>query len=105
MLRQVKVAEKSNEIIAIPNILEMLEIEGAVINIDAMGYQRGIAQRILGKKADFILALKGNQSGLEEDVKVLVAAQKANGFKDGKIRASRKVAAWDDEYLASLIVA
>ena len=91
VLGQVKVAEKSNEIIAIPRLLEMLEIEGAVITIDAMGCQRGIAQKIVGKKADYILALKGNQSSLEEDVKVLVAEQKANGFKDSKISRHRTI--------------
>ena len=91
VLGQVKVAEKSNEIIAIPRLLEMLEIEGAVITIDAMGCQRGIAQKIVGKKADYILALKGNQSSLEEDVKVLVAEQKANGFKHSKISRHRTI--------------
>jgi predicted transposase YbfD/YdcC len=91
VLGQVKVAEKSNEIIAIPRLLEMLEIEGAVITIDAMGCQRGIAQKIVGKKADYILALKGNQSRLEEDVKVLVSEQKANGFKDSKISRHRTI--------------
>jgi hypothetical protein len=56
------VAEKSNEIIAIPKLLEMLAIEGAIITIDAMGCQRDIAQKVIGKKADYVLALKGNQA-------------------------------------------
>ena len=58
VLGQVKVAEKSNEIIAIPKLLDMLAIEGAIITIDAMGCQRDIAQKIIGKKADYVLALK-----------------------------------------------
>src|SRR5271169_4772089 len=61
VLGQVKVAEKSNEIIAIPKLLEMLAIEGAIVTIDAMGCQRDIAQKIVDKKADYMLALKGNQ--------------------------------------------
>ena len=61
VLGQVKVADKSNEIVAIPRLLDMLAIEGAVVTIDAMGCQRDIAQKILDKKADYVLALKGNQ--------------------------------------------
>jgi predicted transposase YbfD/YdcC len=82
VLGQVKVAEKSNEIIAIPKLLDMLAIEGAIITIDAMGCQRDIAQKIVDKKADYVLALKGNQGSLREDVEVFVAEQKAAGFDD-----------------------
>src|SRR3954451_1417469 len=82
VLGQVKVSNKSNEIIAIPKLLEMLTIEGAIVTIDAMGEagqrfrqaqpdgmarqgcQREIAQKILDKGADYILALKGNQGTL-----------------------------------------
>src|SRR5260370_2511872 len=85
VLGQVKVADKSNEIIAIPALLDMLAIEGAVVTIDAMGCQRDIAQKVLDKKADYILALKGNQGTLREDVELFAAEQKANGFKDTKI--------------------
>jgi predicted transposase YbfD/YdcC len=85
VLGQVKVAEKSNEIVAIPAILAMLAIEGAIVTIDAMGCQRDIAQNILDKKADYVLALKGNQGTLREDVEVFAAEQKANGFKDTKV--------------------
>ena len=85
VLGQVKVAEKSNEIVAIPNLLEMLEIEGAIVTIDAMGCQRDIAEKILEKKADYVLALKGNQGALREDVEAFAAEQKANGFKDTKV--------------------
>ena len=85
VLGQVKVAEKSNEIIAIPKLLGLLAIEGAIVTIDAMGCQRDIAQKILDKKADYVLALKGNQGSLREDVEVFVAEQKAAGFADTDI--------------------
>jgi predicted transposase YbfD/YdcC len=85
VLGQVKVAEKSNEIVAIPALLDMMTIEGAIVTIDAMGCQRDIATKILDKKADYVLALKGNQGTLCEDVEVFVAEQKANGFKDTKV--------------------
>src|SRR6516164_7095132 len=82
VLGQVKVSEKSNEIVAIPALLEMLTIEGAIVTIDAMGCQRDIAAKILAKKADYVLALKGNQGTLREDVELFATEQKANGFKD-----------------------
>jgi predicted transposase YbfD/YdcC len=91
VLGQVKVAEKSNEIIAIPKLLDMLAIEGAIVTIDAMGCQRDIAQKIIDKKADYILALKGNQGSLREDVEVFVAEQEAVGFKHCEISQDRTI--------------
>jgi predicted transposase YbfD/YdcC len=85
VLGQLKVSEKSNEIVAIPALLDMMAIEGAVVTIDAMGCQRGIANKIIAKKADYIIALKGNQGTLHDHVKVFAAEQKANGFKDATI--------------------
>ena len=85
VLGQVKVAEKSNEIVAIPKLLNMLAIEGAIVTIDAMGCQRDIAQKILDKKADYVLALKGNQGSLREDVELFAAEQKARDFADTEI--------------------
>lgn len=85
VLGQVAVAQKSNEIVAIPALLDMMAIEGAVVTIDAMGCQRSIARKIIDKKADYIIALKGNQGALHEDVKLFVAEQKANGFKETTI--------------------
>ena len=84
VLGQVKVAEKSNEIVAIPELLDMLAIEGAIVTIDAMGCQRDIAAKIVEKKADYVFALKGNQGSLREDVEFFVAEQKtrASGFQD-----------------------
>jgi len=91
VLGQVKVADKSNEIVAIPKLLDMLAIEGAIVTIDAMGCQRGIAQKVVDKKADYILALKGNQGSLREDVEVFVAEQTAAGFKDTRISQHQTV--------------
>jgi len=85
VLGQLKVAEKSNEIIAIPKLLAMLAIEGAIVTIDAMGCQRDIAQKILDKKADYVLALKGNQGSLREDVELFATEQKARAFADTKV--------------------
>jgi predicted transposase YbfD/YdcC len=91
VLGQVKVADKSNEIVAIPALLDMLAIEGAVVTIDAMGCQRDIARKVIDKKADYILALKGNQGTLREDVEVFAAEQRANAFKDTKITRHKTV--------------
>jgi predicted transposase YbfD/YdcC len=91
VLGQVKVADKSNEIVAIPALLDMMAIEGAIVTIDAMGCQRNIAAKILDKKADYVLALKGNQSTLREDVEVFAAEQKASGFKDTEVSRHQTV--------------
>jgi predicted transposase YbfD/YdcC len=91
VLGQVKVAEKSNEIIAIPKLLDMLAIEGAIVTIDAMGCQRDIAQKVLDKKADYVLALKGNQGSLREDVEIFVAEQEAAGFRHCEISQDRTI--------------
>jgi predicted transposase YbfD/YdcC len=91
VLGQMKVAEKSNEIVAIPKLLEMLAIEGAIVTIDAMGCQREIAQKVVEKKADYVLALKGNQGSLREDVELFVAEQKAAGFEHTRISTDQTV--------------
>jgi len=70
VLGQEKVSEKSNEITAIPKLLDILDLEGAIVTIDAMGCQYSIAEKIIEKKADYLLALKGNQSSLHDDVKL-----------------------------------
>lgn len=68
VLGQEKVDDKSNEITAIPKLLDLLVLKGAIVTLDAMGCQREIAQKILDKKADYVLALKGNQGALYQDV-------------------------------------
>ena len=62
--------EKSNEITAIPQLLDMMNVEKAVITIDAMGTQTKIAEKITQRNADYCLALKGNQSGIHDDVRL-----------------------------------
>jgi Transposase DDE domain len=68
VLGQVKVDEKSNEITAIPQLLNVLDLSGCVVTIDAMGAQKEIAKLIINQGADYILSLKGNQGNLHEDV-------------------------------------
>ena len=70
-LGQTATDEKSNEITAIPQLLEMLELNGCIVTIDAMGCQKEIAQGILDRGADYVLAVKGNQGRLHEDVRDL----------------------------------
>lgn len=67
-LGQKAVEEKSNEITAIPQVLEKIQIKGQVVTIDAMGTQTAIAEKIRSKRADYVLALKRNQGNLCEDV-------------------------------------
>ena len=70
VLGQLACEEKSNEITAIPKLLEMLEIKGCIVTIDAMGTQTDIAETIVKKEADYILALKENQKTMYNDVKL-----------------------------------
>ena len=76
------VAGKSNEITAIPELLDLLALKGAIVTIDAMGCQRKIADKIIDKGADYVLGLKGNQGSLREDVELLFDEQMTNGFKE-----------------------
>jgi predicted transposase YbfD/YdcC len=91
VLGQVKVAEKSNEIVAIPKLLDMLVVEGAIITIDAMGCQRAIAQKIIDKKADYVFGLKGNQGTLREDVELFVTEQRTKNFADTTISRAETI--------------
>ena len=68
VLGQIKTAEKSNEITAIPQLLDILDISGNTITIDAMGTQKGIAKKIIDQDADYILAVKANQPQLLEHI-------------------------------------
>jgi predicted transposase YbfD/YdcC len=76
ILGQCKSEGKSNEIKAIPLLLELLDIEGSIITIDAMGTQTKIAETIVNNKADYILALKDNQKNLREEVESIFRVQK-----------------------------
>jgi predicted transposase YbfD/YdcC len=68
-LGQMQCGEKTNEITTIPKILDLLDVTGSIITIDAMGTQREIAKKIVDNGADYILSVKGNQGRLEEEVK------------------------------------
>lgn len=68
VLGQVKTDEKSNEITAIPELLDLIFVKNCIVTIDAMGTQTKIAEKIIDKKADYVLALKGNQPNLHTDV-------------------------------------
>jgi predicted transposase YbfD/YdcC len=79
VLGQEATAEKSNEITAIPKLLELLELKGCIVTIDAMGCQRAIVEQIVAQGGDYVLGLKGNQSNLQEAVEDFFAvAQQAN---------------------------
>ena len=82
VLGQTKVANKSNEITAIPHLLDALTVKGATVTIDAMGCQREIAAKIIAKEADYVLALKGNQGTLRDDVELVFTEQKACEYAD-----------------------
>lgn len=75
VLAQRGVNSKTNEITAIPDVLNMLEITGAIVTIDAIGTQKSIAEHIIRKKADYLLALKGNQKSLHSDVVLFFSDQ------------------------------
>ena len=86
-LAQVKVADKSNEIKAIPDLLGLLSLEKTVVTIDAMGCQRDIAKQIALQKADYVLAIKGNQKTLFEDIK--------DYFADAALCPKSPIIAWE----------
>jgi len=84
VLGQVEVDGKSNEITAIPKLVEILELSGCTVTIDAMGCQKDIAEQIRDEGADYVLALKGNHGDLYEDVKLYFESHKSNDFADFK---------------------
>jgi predicted transposase YbfD/YdcC len=82
VLGQVAVEQKSNEITAIPMLLQLLELSGCIVTIDAMGTQKEIAKTIREQEADYVLALKGNQGTLHEDVALLFEWAHAQRYRD-----------------------
>jgi predicted transposase YbfD/YdcC len=80
VLGQEATAEKSNEITAIPKLLELLELKGCIVSIDAMGCQTNIARQIIAQGADYVLGLKGNQGKLHDEVEDFFATALAGGF-------------------------
>jgi predicted transposase YbfD/YdcC len=89
VLGQAKVAEKSNEITAIPALLDLITVTGAIVTIDAMGCQTEIAAKIIDRGADYVLALKGNQGALREDVELFFTEQRERRFADAAISRHR----------------
>jgi predicted transposase YbfD/YdcC len=82
ILGQLKTDEKSNEITAIPELIELLVIENCIVTIDAMGCQTEIAQLIIEGRGDYVLALKGNQGTLHNDAQDLFAYAQEINFRD-----------------------
>jgi predicted transposase YbfD/YdcC len=91
VLGQTKVSEKSNEITAIPALLEMLDISGCIITIDAMGTQKSIAQKIIEADSDYILSLKDNHPTLHQQVKKWFENSLSLDFKDVDVNISQRV--------------
>lgn len=85
-LGQVACEEKSNEITAIPELLRLVDIKGAIITIDAMGTQKAIAQQIVESGADYVLALKGNQGTLHDAVIDYIDQQSRDDFATARAR-------------------
>ena len=81
-LGQVKTDAKSNEITAIPQLLQVLALAGRIVTIDAMGCQTAIARTIHAKGGDYVLSLKGNQTRLHDEIRTLFADAEARGFRD-----------------------
>jgi predicted transposase YbfD/YdcC len=82
VLGQRKVDSKSNEITAIPELLRALDLAGCIVTVDAMGCQKEIASEICAARADYVLALKGHQSTLHEEVKNFLEDAQAGGFPE-----------------------
>lgn len=79
ILAQQKVDDKSNEITAIPKLLDLLDLKGQIVTIDAMGTQKAIAKKIYDNGADYVLALKGNQGTLNDDVRQFLETEFQKG--------------------------
>src|SRR4051794_5537180 len=90
-LGQVACAEKSNEITAIPELLRLVDIRGAIITIDAMGTQKAIAEQIITGGADYVLALKGNQETLHQAVIAHIDEQLEGDLADAQEQETREV--------------
>jgi len=113
MLGQVKTEERSNEIEAIPRLLNMLYISNSIVTIDAMGCQKSIAQQIIDQKADYVLSLKENQASLYQDIASIFALATVKRIalnlltqekthKNG-IACRRKTAGWNNKYLMDVL--
>jgi len=88
---QTKVNEKSNEITAIPLLLDLLDIKGATITMDAMGCQFAIADKIVEEQADYVLALKGDQGEFHDDIKLFLESHLVSQFNNISHSVSKAV--------------
>jgi predicted transposase YbfD/YdcC len=82
-LGQIKTDSKSNEITAIPKLLEMLDIKERIVTVDSMGTQKEIARQIINQGGDYVMALKGNHPNLHADIRAFFERNLANRFFDG----------------------
>ena len=82
VLGQKKTKEKSNEITAIPELLQLIDIKGGIVTIDAMGCQKDIAKKIISKEADYVLAVKDNQKNLHEDIQDFFGTAREHNFNN-----------------------
>jgi predicted transposase YbfD/YdcC len=82
VLGQVATEEKSNEITAIPKLLEMLDLRDATVTVDAMGCQRAIAEKVIERGGDYIMGLKGNQGTAHKEVEQFFTDARATDFRD-----------------------
>jgi predicted transposase YbfD/YdcC len=89
-LGQFACAEKSNEITAIPELLKLVDIKGAIITIDAMGAQRAIAEQVVAGGADYVVALKGNQETLHRAVVAYIDEQLEGGLADAQEHVTKE---------------
>jgi predicted transposase YbfD/YdcC len=94
-LAQVATAEKSNEITAIPILLSLVDIQGAIITIDAMGTQTAIAEKIIDEKGDYVLALKGNQGTLHDATIDYIHEQMKTDFQG---IGARRLDTWEKKH-------
>ena len=90
-LGQLATEEKSNEITAIPELIDNIDVAGAIVTIDAAGCQKHIAERIIDGLGDFVLALKGNQGNLHQAVQDWNITHMENDFADVKARHYEEV--------------
>ncbi|WP_373546072.1 ISAs1 family transposase [Chamaesiphon sp.] len=91
VLGQTKVSAKSNEITAIPALLELLDIKGCIVTIDAMGTQKSIAAKITAANADYVLSLKDNHPTLHQQVKSWFETAQSQGFEGVDVSISQRV--------------
>ena len=82
VLGQMKVDSKSNEITAVPQLLEILEISGCIVTTDALNCQKKIAEKIIDREADYVLRVKDNQGGLNQAIQELFDYAEETGFVD-----------------------